>query len=334
MNKRISILSLLAITFISWAFGQAVATLQEKELLMGNTTQLEIEVPLPNDTSKVEFPILKEALLQHRHHISFLNDTIEMRVDHKKTLDVKGDNYYMLYAMTVQAFDSGSYQLPSMEFIVDGEKITSNPVSLTVLPVKVKADDKIDDFTGVANPFGLNPNPEEMEEEGADSVIWWLIVGAVAVLLAMLAYVLYRKNGTIFPLPRKNPPYKVAIEKLLALQKQNLPQRGRTKDYYTRLTEILRVYLKKQFGIKTFEKTSSEILVQVEANAQLEPYASILKSIFETANFVKFAKVNPSETENSRCLTDSIRFIEASHPEEEDVKNEPEGKSKRKEAKR
>lgn len=296
------------------ALGQAIATLPEKELLMGSTTKLDVEVTLPSDTSRVEFPLLKTAEVDKKKFISFVNDSIEMLVDHKKTLLTEGDRYAIRYELTIQAFDSGRYEIPSFEFIVAGQKVLSNPVEIDVIPVKVKADDKIDDFTGVALPFELNPNPEEMLEADSAVLIWWIIGVAVLLLLAITGYIFYRRNGRLFPSAKTLQPYEIALERLGKIETQKLPERGRTKEYYTRLTDVLRVYLKKQFNIRTSEKTSAEILSQIASNKEILNYEGILKSIFDTADFVKFAKVNPSVEENSRCMREAVKFVRDSHP--------------------
>lgn len=314
------ILKLTLISSILWlstlAFGQAVATLEDPDLLMGTVETLQVRVEMPNDSSKVDFPLLQNALQQQKRYVTFVNDTIEMLTSYKRALETDGGKTFMRYDLSIQAFDSGRYELPPMEFIVDGGKVMSNSIELNVLPVKVKADDKLDDFTDVAQPFEMNPNPEELEEEKTGLLFWCICGGIILLVLLTALYLLLKKRGGIKSLIRSQPPYKVALDRLRKLEGQHLPERGRTKEYYTKLTEILRSYLKKQFGIKTFETTSSEILQQMRYSDSLSKYEDTMKSILETADFVKFAKVNPSDVENARCMNDARRFIEVSHPEE------------------
>ena len=296
---------------------QAVSRIDEKELLMGQTATITIEVPVPSDSASVEFPLMREARLQKKKYVALLNDTIEVLTDYKQSLTNRGERNYVNYSLTVQAFDSGTYKIPPFEFLVNGQPVKSDTLSLTVLPVKVTKDDPIDDFSELAQPFEDIPNPKELEEEAASTIIWWLIAAA-ALFLVIIAVIIirWRKTGALFSIVKPQPPYAVALRKLRKLQEQNLPQKGKTKEYYTRLTDILRTYLRRQFGIKTLEKSTSEILRAVEENEKVSAYSGALKSIFETADFVKFAKVNPSVVENGRCLTEAERFVEASRPQE------------------
>lgn len=297
--------------------GEPTATLEDHEMLMGNLMKLTIAVPVENDSMKVEFPMLQEAQAQKRKYVPLLNDTVELLVKHTQSITDNEGRLYRQYNLQIQAFDSGRYELPPFELIVGGTPVKTNQVELSVIPVKAKADDKIDDFTGVSEPFEVNPNPDELEEESSP-LLWWLTVAAL-ILLVIIAYLYshYRKTGRILPHRKPVPIYQQALRKLRKLQEQNLPQKGKTKEYYTRLTNILRTYIYRQFGIKTIEKTTTEILYDIRNNESLAQYEGILKSIFETADFVKFAKVNPSVVENGRCLSDAERFVEASHPAEE-----------------
>lgn len=313
--RRYGFLICLSLFLFISAKGQVKASLEDSELLMGNTTKLEMLVPLPNDSANVEFPALKEAIMQNKKYLSLLNDTIEILTTYNRALEEFNGVYNMRYDLLVQAFDSGTYNLPSLEFIVAGEKITSNPVKLTVLPVKVKADDKLDDFSDIATPFELNEELNNVNESESKALLWWLVSILGLLVVFLILYMFMRKSGTSFLLKNPPKPYEIALEKLSKLKKQNYPQRGKSKEYYTKLTEILRVYIRKQYGIKTFEKTSSEILMQVENNEFIDKYTDLLKSIFVTADYVKFAKVNPSETENNRCMADAVLFVKNSHTE-------------------
>lgn len=291
------------------------------ELLMGNRMKLAVSIPLESDSSKVEIPMLQQAKAAGKKYVGLLNDTIDLLTSYSRSLQNADGKPFMRYELTIQAFDSGSYQLPPIEFIVDGKPVMTSPVAINVIPVKVKADDPIEGFSDIAEPFEVNPNPEELEQDEAGGLIIWLV--ALAVLLAAVIiylYLRYRKTGSLLSFAKPQPPYAKALSRLKKLKSQNLPAKGKTKEYYTRLTDIIRQYLNRQFGVKTMEKTTREILGQVHLNDELEKYEPLLTSLFETADFVKFAKVNPQEAENERCMAEAVRFIKASRPAEEEKK--------------
>ena len=312
----ILLLTAVCSTFQFRAFSQAKATLDEDELLMGNIAKMSILVPLPSDTATVRMPLIEDAKSQKREYFTLLDDTIEIGVNPKQAYVKQGNENFLRYDLSVQIFDSGKYVIPALDFEVGGKRIKSNPVALSVIPVKAKADDKIDPFTDVEEPFEVLPVEEQDVKESNQSLkfLWWLIPCAV-ILLALIIFLIirYRNNGTIFFFKPESPAV-IAQQQLLKLQKQNLPERGKYKEYYTRLADILRDYISEEFKIKTFEKTTSEIINEVNADSRLSQYGDILNSILETADFVKFAKVKPSRTENNRCLQEAVRFVEITRP--------------------
>lgn len=316
MISRSTLLLLLSL-FSMNLLAQGNALLENNELLMGKTVKLTVSVNLPSDTAKVEFPLLEAAIKDKRKFVPLLNDTIELLTSYTTSREKNGNVDVLKYNLQLQAFDSGRYELPPFELLVNGNPVETNRATLSVIPVKVKADDQIDGFQDIVEPFEINPNPED-EQSDSSKLLSWLIPVAVAILaLIIFLIIYYKKTGRILLISKPLQPYEIALNKLKKLHAQNLPQKGKVKEYYTRLTDILRGYLHRQFGIKTYEKTTSEILYQIKLDDELSHYEPVLKSILETADFVKFAKVKPSVVENGRCMTEAERFVNASHPKDE-----------------
>lgn len=297
---------------------KATASLGEEELLMGKLMPLTVDVYMPSDSADIKFPLLEKAQSERKKFVTLGNDSVELLVKYTKMVDHVSGQPVMRYNLAIQSFDSGKYKIPELDFVVNGKTVKTNPLELKVIPVKAKADDQLDDFSDIVEPFEIMPADleEELKMEEDSNVLLWCILGGSLLLLGIFVYyyLRYKKTGSLLRKPL--PPYRYALNRLEKLRKENLPQKGKTKEYYTKLTEILRLYLNKQFGIKTFEKTSSEILSQIAADEKISNYETTLSNIFETADFVKFAKVNPSEIENNKCMERSVEFVENSHPEE------------------
>ena len=56
------------------------------------------------------------------------------------------------------------------------------------------------------------------------------------------------------------PPYVLAMKALEEIKKEKLWQSGKTKEYYTQLTDTIRNYLDGELGISAMEQTSFESL--------------------------------------------------------------------------
>lgn len=91
------------------------------------------------------------------------------------------------------------------------------------------------------------------------------------------------------------------------------------------MTDILRRFIHRVYGIDTSEKTSSEILEAFRALGDRESELSRdLRRILETADFAKFAKYAPTQDENIGLWQVSLGFVEEVQKEKAGVSDEAE----------
>ena len=148
----------------------------------------------------------------------------------------------------------------------------------------------------------------------------------------------YRKNGYIIP-PKPEPsPYETAMSALASLKEKKLWEQGMEKEYFTELTEILRVYLNRRFGINAMEMTSRQIMASLASNKDIKEKRSYVRQILDMADFVKFAKVRPLPADNIASYDNAVKFVEETKPvepteEEKAAALEEQKKGKKKNAK-
>ena len=290
----------------------AVASLDSAKLLMGRTQRLQLKVAIPSDSAKVDFPLLKQ--LASRRFVGLVNDTVEILKSYRIDTLLENQQKFLNYNFMIQSFDSGRYELPPFELKIDGQVVKSNSVSLEVIPVNVKAEDEIDNIViDVIPPFELLPEGLLKEEEIPQKYkawIVWLAIGATVLLAALIyMYIHYRRTGKLLPSSKPLTPAQLALKQLSKLENQHLWEKGKVKEYYTRLTDILRRYLRSQFYIKTLERTSTEIMDDVMHNSVLKNHAEQLNALLTLSDFVKFAKENPDNDENLKILRLARGFI-------------------------
>jgi len=91
------------------------------------------------------------------------------------------------------------------------------------------------------------------------------------------------------------PAHVIAFEALEKLIAEDLPSEGLVKDYYFRLSEIVRGYLERRFDINGLEMTSDEIRAWLPtADFSAEIVLSVDDFLGET-DLVKFADFSPNE---------------------------------------
>ena len=105
--------------------------------------------------------------------------------------------------------------------------------------------------------------------------------------------------------------YEIALERLNEIRQEKLWQKGRPKDYHTQLTDVLREYIHRRYGISALEQTSAEVLraIQPQLKEQKELFA-ILQHILQLADLVKFAKYHPLIEEDEKSLSQAYKFVE------------------------
>lgn len=207
---------------------------------------------------------------------------------------------------TVTSFDSALYYLPPFVVKVDGKEFQSKNLALRVLSIPVDTV-HTDRFPG---PKDIVDLPFSWSSD--ESPVFWLAVGLfIWVLLLFYLYIRFRDNKPIIKIIKqapKLPPHAEAMHEIDQIKAEKTWAKEDSKEYYTRLTEILRTYIKKRYGFNAMEMTSTEIIDRLLALKDAESLDE-LRSLFRTADLVKFAKYNTQINENDANLVSAIEFI-------------------------
>lgn len=272
-------------------------------LLMGRTTPLHIEL-ITDDNTDGQLIIPKDSLCDKVEILKYLN---------ADTTGLGSGRREIRQNIVLQSFDSGVYRLKPILYVANGETIASNRLVLKVFPVDVDSLETIHDYADVADVDRsfIDYLPDFIVDYGL-----WIL--AVIIVLAIGGFVFYmmkkKKNPFAAPAPKPVPPYEKAIDELSRLRAEKLCEQGKEKEFYTRLTDILRIYLNGRFGINAMEMTSTQIRRVLEANEETRLSKENLERVLETADFVKFAKVRPLPDDNVRAFNSAMQFVEDTKP--------------------
>lgn len=313
MNQRIRyILILLACVCCLQMQSKVMVTakLDSVNLLMGKLTTLHMEVV--QDKGKPGGFRVFENANKALGYVGVCGDSIELRTSYKTdTMELGSGRIQINYQIPLQAFDSGTYRLPEFVYVSESDSARSNELTLNVVSVNVSADDPIAGFAKVAEPEGaqfFDFVPDWLAD------FWWVIL---IVLLSVVAFIWgmrrYKKEGTVLPKKPEPTPYEVAITGLRKLKEKKLWEQGMEKEYFTDLTDILRVYLDKRFGINAMEMTTREIMDNLY-NSDVKDKRDYMRQILNVADFVKFAKVRPLPADNIAAYDNAVKFVEETKP--------------------
>lgn len=315
--KKIMMTAVVLVAAVLGAWGGNVtfkAKLDSATLLMGRTTALHLEIT--QDKNARGFFPGEQA------------DTLSAMVEIAErpaadTTDLGNNRIQINRDLIIQSFDSGMWIIKPIPYVVNGDTAYSNQLSLKVLPVDVSQMQDIHDIKPVeAVPFNLLDWLPDY---------WWAWL--LALLLIGGAIWLYRKYykkgiNPLKPSRKRLPPYEEAMINLQNLKAAQLWQRGQEKEYFTGLTDILRVYIDRRFDINAVEMTSSQIIDTLKRNEETKAVNEQLEMILEVADIVKFANARPLADDNEVAYQRAVNFVEATRPVEQSDTNREEVKTK------
>lgn len=226
----------------------------------------------------------------------------------------------------ITAFDSGTYKIPPFYAeVLSGDSLLRYYSDYSFLEVERPAVTP-PDTTDVI--FDIMP-PRKAPVTFGEIVPWLIITVAAVIILLLLARFLPRNPLRRFvrpPAPRE-PAHIIALRELNTLRENEVWQKGEIKEYYSRLSDILRRYIDHRYGIMSPELTTDETTRMLQRAGVLKSNElSQVKEILSLSDMVKFARYLPQSEVHERSYTDSVRFVEMTR--EPDAVTEDKGREK------
>ena len=275
--------------------------------------QTDYDVSIAVDTTKMRIGEKIEYLLQVKADSSALVTFSDppffapFEVLEESAIDtLRAESHYLFtkkYALI--QFDSGAYWLPPQKVMINGFTKVSDSLLIQVATVPVD--------TLKQNLFDIKPIVEV--EKNYDAITRNIVYGFLIVLLLIgLIYAFFFARKKREERKKKRPPFERAIEELKALESVSPAEQQEFKDYYSRLTDVVRRYLEEEVKISALESTTDELMLKLEALKQsgtLELERETiknLKTVLQTADLVKFARSLPAfgTTNKDRGLVEEI----------------------------
>ena len=210
----------------------------------------------------------------------------------------KNNTLSLVQEYLITAWDSGAYYIPSYKI---SDVIKTDPLLLNVLTVAV---DQKSDIKDIKKP--LDP-----KLEFSDFLPW--LIGLLIVLLLLYLYKKFseiKKDEKIAPIIKEIiPAHIAALNKLEKIEKEELWQSGKIKEYHSEISETLRKYIEERYKCIALELTTDEILDELENLISKEIYND-LKNILQIADLAKFAKSKPTNQDNLQSMSLSKKFVD------------------------
>jgi hypothetical protein len=223
----------------------------------------------------------------------------------------------------VTGFEAGMQVVPAQEVIFASGNLKDTARSM---PLMIQVYEPVVDTTQAIKPIKPPLNtPLSLRE-----ILPWLAVGLGALLVIILGGVLLRRylqkkrHPETYEARIMEPAHVVAFRELDKLKAEKIWEKGEVKQFYTRLTEITRTYIERQYGIPAMESTTEEILKAFRrSNPEDSLLDEILQELLQLADLVKFAKEDPLPVHNQTNLNNAYIFVQKTYPQfyREEVKD-------------
>jgi hypothetical protein len=225
--------------------------------------------------------------------------------DNRKTPLAQTDSISFDYVLTT--YKAENCTIPPLPYFLENgvahDTLRTQSVPLTVIPL-CRSDS--------ADIMDLKPQ----QVTGKRPLLWlWLLLGVwAAAAAALTAWHFIRKLKKPLPPPPPKPPYEEALEALTALEAKQYLQKGMVREYVFELSEILKRYMERRFGVNAAEFTTEEMLAWLGISQIDKEQKNSAEWFFRAADPVKFAKFLPDRDTIGRFGAEARGIIEATKP--------------------
>lgn len=213
-------------------------------------------------------------------------------------------------------FEAGKYELPPLSAVRvspsgEADTLSFDPQSMTVFTMPV--DTATFQVKDLKAPVRYPVTFKELIPWFGLAVLFAGLIFAIVLLVRRL-----KSRGNVGEVPSE-PAYIVALKTLEKFRGEKFWAPEKQKMFYSGITDALKEYMGRRFEIDAPEMTTAELFAKLESGKEISPelYAKA-RELFETADFVKFAKHTVSDDYNAGALPLAIRFVMETYKAEEE----------------
>ncbi|MEW6088204.1 MAG: hypothetical protein AB1498_07860 [bacterium] len=105
------------------------------------------------------------------------------------------------------------------------------------------------------------------------------------------------------------PPDVAAMDKIRKLKESKLIEQGKIKEFYTIISDIIRVFFEQRYKISALDQTSYELIWELKNKNLIDNKAEIVRDFLYDCDLVKFAKYVPPAEDSDRMLNTAEGII-------------------------
>lgn len=202
------------------------------------------------------------------------------------------------FAAELVTFDAGTVEIPAVAVTVAGrEALQAGPLAIESRSLR----------EGEFDPAKFHGIRGEIAEPAAWSPVAVAAIAAAAVGAVAAAWFLLRRRA---PVAAPLAPHEWALGELDRLAGGDLVRRGDVHGFFVRLSDIVRGYVERRFGLDAPDRTTREFLDEARRSPLLgEERRAVLAGFLREADLVKFAGARPDAARCDEALALAREFV-------------------------
>lgn len=218
--------------------------------------------------------------------------------------------------IVVSVYDSGYFAIPGFKFLVNGDTTKPQFTNSLLLEVHtVPTDTSASKIKDIKPPMNEPFNWKWYLEEIVYTSVFLLLIG----LAILIWYFRSLREKTVQAEPDKPkvPAHITALETLEQIRSEQIWKNGKIKEYYSSISDTLRLYIEGRYDLPALESTTDEIMLAFRSQVIDTKSKEMLQQVLQLSDLVKFAKMFPVEFEHELTLQQAFDFVNGTKREDE-----------------
>ena len=310
-------ISLLFFLLFKISIGQKInisAALDSTKIRIGEQVKLDLYVSYSakQNNLKIQWPNIADTITDKIEVISV--SVIDTTSPDKSNPDIIQQHQQI----TISAYDSGYFAIPGFKFFINNDSANAFYSQSLFLEVHtVPTDSSITKTKDIKPPFA-----EAFNWKWYSKYFYWGVFLLVIIILIILITIYFTKKNKIVVLKTekpKIPAHIIALQSLEKIKNEQIWKEEKTKEYYSSISDTIRLYIEERFKVNALESTTAEIMKAFRSQVVDKESKDKLQQLLMLSDLVKFAKQFPIISEHTFTLQNAFDFVNETKREEKTI---------------
>ena len=290
------------------------AALDSIKIRIGEQVKLDLYVTYSakQNNLKIQWPNIADTITDKIEVISV--SVIDTTSPDKSNPDIIQQHQQI----TISAYDSGYFAIPGFKFFINNDSTTAFYSQSLFLEVHtVPTDSSITKTKDIKPPFA-----EAFNWKWYSKYFYWGFSLLVIIILIILITIYFTKKNKIVVLKSekpKIPAHIIALQSLEKIKNEQIWKEEKTKEYYSSISDTIRLYIEERFKVNALESTTAEIMKAFRSQVVDKESKDKLQQLLMLSDLVKFAKQFPIISEHTFTLQNAFDFVNETKREEKTI---------------